>query len=119
MSMNLWGFLRWSITVHGTLSARGRGLLRTTNPVKSGVPAMRACGTATILRFFNADKIMQIITVRVVYKLCYELIVGASFSPPYQGIFGFDPCRGLKPKPSAARVPFSDDNPWADRRSPL
>ena len=66
---------------HGdsVVSATGRGTLRAANPKDSQVPPMQVIGSARLPILFLPDEKVRTITFRVVRKLPYGCIVGASF----------------------------------------
>lgn len=50
------------------------------------------------------------VTVRVVHKFPFGLIVGAIFFRDHESIFGFGLGKGFKSKPSSSWIPFTDES---------
>lgn len=107
MSTELWRSLRkWEVVLE-KLREQGRGLLHAANPAINGVAPMRVCGFTTIPQVFHPDNRIREVTIRVVRKLSYGLIIGESFTRTHKSTFNFGPSKFLKPEPSASWVPLT------------
>lgn len=86
----------------GKLSTRERGLLHASNSAGSGVPPLLVRGSATVPLVFHPDNRARNVTVEVVSKIPYGLVLGARFYRTYKSISDFGPGEGFKPEASAS-----------------
>ena len=63
----------------GIISSKGKGLLRTANPIQSGIPPMNIVGSCETQLVFMPEDPVKRMTVRVVEGLPCGLILGAEF----------------------------------------
>ena len=88
------------------VSQRGKGSLRAANPTDSQIPPMEVIGSVRLPLLFPPDDKVRIITFRVVRKLPYGCIVGASFLRQNASVLSFGNEGGFKPEPASPWVPF-------------
>lgn len=88
------------------ISAAGKGVLSAANPADSNVPPMNILGSVDLPVVFPPDDHVHIISVRVVDRLPYGLIVGAAFMRKNGSVISFLDDDGFKPSPGSPWVPF-------------
>lgn len=88
------------------VNKRGRGLLTAANPLDSQVPPMNILGSTHLPLVFPPEDQVHIVTVRVVDRLPYGLIIGAAFFRQHGSILNFSDQGGFKPHPASRWIPF-------------
>lgn len=81
---------------------RGRGLLQAADTADSDISPMQVRASAMSPLVFHPDNCVRHVTVRVICKFPYGLIIGASDPRAHKSIFDFGLGKDFKPKTLAS-----------------